>query len=72
MKRVFGWILVCFCACVQVRGKRAEFEVASVRPATASDRYSWSGGPGTSDPLYYTTTLPLAFYLKQAYGLDYA
>jgi uncharacterized protein (TIGR03435 family) len=44
--------------------------VASLKPASVNDKYGWSGGPGTTDPHYRRSTLPLSFYVKAAYDVD--
>ena len=48
------------------------FEVASVKPASASaSAISCSGGPGTTDPgLWKCSNVPLGFLISQTYGFD--
>jgi uncharacterized protein (TIGR03435 family) len=55
-------------------GQAAEapsFEVASVRPSSSEQVHFCSGGPGTASPgLWRCTGLPLAFFIRQAYGFE--
>lgn len=48
------------------------FEVASVKPASPSDRgFSCHGGPGTTDPgLWRCSNVPVGFLITRAYGFE--